>query len=565
MRSRTGLVVLLMALGVPARADDVAALARDFWAWRAGEQPISQDDITRLERPAGWTPDWSAAAVSARRATLDSLEARYHALPGPAPTRAQEVDRRLIGSALARVRFELDVVPGWRRDPGFYVDQSLGAVQDCLLPPPPMDAARVAALLARLRAIPALVEQARANLDDARAPFARLAIAALADARSRLAEMADSLAPLLPPASPPEVRAAAERAGVALESYRSWLEAKLPGLEERTAVGEEAYDFFLKRVALLPYSPQELLAMGRQEWERAVSFEAIEAARDAGAPETPLARDQAEQIARLSRDELAMRRFLVEKHLASVPGWLRHYRYLPLPRYLDVLGDVGEQDDFTSPSRLDEDATRYVPAPGPDLGYFAATMARDPRPHLSHEGIPGHYFQLALSWRNPDEIRRHYYDSTPCEGLAFYDEELMLQAGLYADAPATRRVVYNFMRLRALRVEADVKLALGRFTIAQAGEYLRATVPMDAETARHEAAFFAATPGQAIGYEIGKLQVLRLLADARRVQGESFDLRRFHDFLYANGNLPLALLRYELLGLRDDLDRADARSPSRAQ
>jgi uncharacterized protein (DUF885 family) len=172
---------------------------------------------------------------------------------------------------------------------------------------------------------------------------------------------------------------------------------------------------------------------------------------------------------------------------------------------------------------------------------------------MSHEGIPGHAFQLALASRNEDEIRRSFYDSGPVEGLGFYSEELLLSAGLYADAPKAREMVANYMRLRALRVEVDVKLALGTFTIPLAAEYLRANVPMDAETARGEAAAFASSPGQAISYEIGKLQVLRLLAEARRAQGDAFRLRAFHDFVYRNGNVPLSLQRWELLGSGDDL------------
>ena len=125
--------------------------------------------------------------------------------------------------------------------------------------------------------------------------------------------------------------------------------------------------------------------------------------------------------------------------------------------------------------------------------------------------------------------------------------------GLYADSPKAREMTANYMRLRALRVEVDVRLALGTFTIPQAAEYLRTRVPMDAGTARAEAASFAASPGQAISYQIGKLQVLRLLAEAKRAQGDAFRLRDFHDFVYRNGNVPLSLQRWELLGMEDDL------------
>ena len=226
--------------------------------------------------------------------------------------------------------------------------------------------------------------------------------------------------------------------------------------------------------------------------------------------------------------------------------------------YLDPLQSIGEADDFTSPTRLKENSTRYINPPGANLGYFALSAAKDPRGEIVHEGVPGHYLQLAISWAHPDPIRRHYYDSGANEGIGFYAEEMMLEAGLFDNTPRSREIIYNFMRLRALRVEVDVKLALGLFTIDQAAEYLQRTVPMDRQTARAEAAFFASGPGQAISYQIGKTQILHFLADAQSRQGDKFSLRAFHDFLWLNGNVPLSLQRWEYLGLKDDLDAIES-------
>src|ERR1700753_4128065 len=102
---------------------------------------------------------------------------------------------------------------------------------------------------------------------------------------------------------------------------------------------------------------------------------------------------------------------------------------------------------------------------------------------------------------------------------------MMLQAGFMDDNPHTRATIYSFMRLRALRVEVDVKLALGEFTLEQAAKYLEEKVPMDPPTARSEAIFFSTAPGQAISYQIGKLQITKFLAEARMKQGEKFNLR----------------------------------------
>ena len=349
---------------------------------------------------------------------------------------------------------------------------------------------------------------------------------------------------------------ATEKALGALESYRAWLQERLDTMPENTSIGREKYEFFLQQVALLPYSPEDLLAISRQEWDRAVAFEQYEKQRNQGLPELKLAASLQEQVENSKRDELAIRKFLDEKGILTVPGNVGHYTIRPMPGYIEALADFGETDDFTGPSRLNEDGVRWVVPPSPDLGYFWLATAKDPRPDMVHEGVPGHYFQMCWSWRHPDLIRRHYYDSGANEGLGFYAEEMMLQAGLFDNSPRSREIIYNFMRLRALRVEVDVKLALGQFTMAQAAEYLAEHVPMDKKSAAGEAALFATTPGQAISYQIGKTQILHFLAAAQLERGDKFSLRAFHDFLWQNGNVPIALQQWEYLGKDDVVDAA---------
>ena len=88
-------------------------------------------------------------------------------------------------------------------------------------------------------------------------------------------------------------------------------------------------------------------------------------------------------------------------------------------------------------------------------------------------------------------IRRHCYDSGANEGMGFYAEEMMLQAGLFDHNPHTREIIYNFMRLRALRVEVDVKPALGEIHARASCETFGGKVPMDSNTARQEAIAFS--------------------------------------------------------------------------
>ncbi len=540
-------------------ADEFDELAKEFWTWRAVEQPFSLDDIPRIDRPAGWKADWSPTTVAQRRRDLVRFEARWESMKSsiakqPVP---RQVDFRLIGSAIARVRWELEVTRGWQRNPFFYVDQTLNSIFILLLQPPPFDTARSAEIIQRFEAFPRHVASAKQNLTDPAAPFARLAITELKDVRPRLATIVRELKPLLAPESAGQLDGVVATAVSALEDYREWLTQHVPGMSAKTSVGRAGYTFFLKKVALVPYTPEQLVAMGHQEWERAVSFEVYEANRNSKLPALSLFANQQEQMAREEANENEIRRFLEEKNILSVPEWTQHYRNLPLPTYLRPLASLGVTDDLTGPKRLKENGTSYIDVPSPQMGYFGASTARDPRPIIVHEGIPGHYFQLTLGWAHEDPIRQHYYDSGANEGIGFYAEEMMLQAGLFDDSPRTREIIYNFMRLRALRVEVDVKLALGEFTIEDAADYFVRTVPMDRETALAESLFYASSPGLAISYQTGKLQILRFLAAAQRQQGKDFRLRSFHDFVWKNGNVPIALQQWEYVGHNDELKALD--------
>ncbi|MCH8228415.1 MAG: DUF885 family protein [Proteobacteria bacterium] len=531
--------------------ESLQALAADFFEWRRVQQPVSGDDIPRVERPEGWVPDFSPGA-------LDEYRQRYHAflqavdqLDNAEWSIGNQVDAQLLKAAIERLHWELDILKLPQRNPLFYLDQTLGSIFELLVLSSPITASRAQNILLRLEHFPSTLKSARINLDQAIRPFAAAAIETLAGIDERLLAVQTALQDIFPAELGERLAAATKAAIKALENYREWLRFGLDTMQTAFAIGPHAYQWFLTHVALIPYTPGELLAQGQQAWNRSVTWDVIEKNRNRNLHEMPLFKSADQQIQASSLKENEIRALLESSELMTVPGWLQHYRIREIPHYLEPLSFMGVNDDLTSENRLDEDAYSYIPEPAEDLPYFRLASARDPRPLIIHEGIPGHYFQLALSWANPNPIRRRYIDSSANEGIGFYVEELLLQAGLFDYSPRSREIMHSFMRLRALRVEVDIRLALGDFTIEQAGDYLARTVPMDRETAFAEAVFFAFNPGQAISYQIGKLQILQFLSDAKLDQGEDFSLRHFHDYLMENGNVPIALQRWEYLG-RDD-------------
>jgi uncharacterized protein (DUF885 family) len=530
-------------------------LADDFFQWRKITQPSTEDDILRVERPDGWVPDFSPEALEAIKQKYIEYSTRLKNLSRENWSRSDSVDFLLMHSAIERVNWELNVLRSPYRNPDFYVQQTIGAVYELLLIHSSMTDQRMKNIILRLQSIPQTVKYAKENLIEPVEPFAVVALENLSDIKNRLYKMRDGLLLISDKKFENDLNSAVESAAAALEDYEQWIEINRPQMNKSFSVGRDNYIYFLRNIALMTYTPEELLQMGKVEWNRSVAFEVIELETNSGLPELQIFSSAEEQITKEKEDEQQIREFLIEKDLMSVPEWVQHYINKKIPPHIEPFTNMGVVDDLTSETRLNEDGVSYIPEPLQNMSYFRLATAKDPRPIIIHEGVPGHYFQMVVSWANPNPIRRRFFDSGSNEGIGFYVEELLLQYGLFDDSPRTREIIYNFMRLRALRVDVDINLALGNYTIEDAGKYLSSTVPMDLPTGTDEARFFAYNPGQAITYQIGKLQILNLIAEAKILLGDKFNLKDYHDYMMQNGNVPVALQRWEYLGLKDEIEK----------
>src|SRR5260370_26176383 len=258
-------LIATTAIGYGQDTTSLDKLAADCWTCGAKYAPFTGDDVNRIERPGGMC-DWSRSKIDNQRKELSEFEARWKKIDSHAWPIARQVDYRLIGSALSRVRWELDINPSWRRDPTFYIGQTLTPIVEALTVPGPYNEAQSREILTRIDNVPSILEQARQNLEKAPAPFARVAVQALENIRPHLHQMASALARSTT-LKEQDLYAATDRAADALEKYRAYLQGLLPSLPIETALGRDAYVFFLRNVAMLPYSPEQLLAMGRQEWD----------------------------------------------------------------------------------------------------------------------------------------------------------------------------------------------------------------------------------------------------------------------------------------------------------
>jgi hypothetical protein len=180
LNQRLALFALCMVLVGPGFAqqsgDSNEKLASDFWSWRARYGQYTGDDVTRMERPPGAVRDWSAKSVEVQRKKLATFDERWRKLNESTAPVHEQVDHWLIGSALARAHWELDILKRWQRDPNFYLEQTLTPVAEALTVPGPYEKKQSREIIARLNNIPAIIEKAKQNLVLPPAPYAKAAI-----------------------------------------------------------------------------------------------------------------------------------------------------------------------------------------------------------------------------------------------------------------------------------------------------------------------------------------------------------------------------------------------------
>ena len=160
-----------------------------------------------------------------------------------------------------------------------------------------------------------------------------------------------------------------------------------------------------------------------------------------------------------------------------------------------------------------------------------------------HEGYPGHHLQVSIALMNDSlhPILRYMYVSGSAEGWALYTEKLADEMGLYS-SPVTRLGMLSDEAHRAARLVVDPGIHVMGWTRQQAIDYVLENTALGIDNVNYEIDRYAAVPGQATSYLLGSLEIQRLRANAERLLGDRFDIRKFHDRILANGGVTLPML-----------------------
>ena len=150
-------------------------------------------------------------------------------------------------------------------------------------------------------------------------------------------------------------------------------------------------------------------------------------------------------------------------------------------------------------------------------------------------------------------IRKLAFYSAYLEGWALYAEQLAVEMGLYDHDPVGHIGQVHDALFRAVRLVVDSGMHSKRWSREQAVQYMVEIVGDKDSAAITEIERYCVWPGQACGYMLGKMEILRLREEAKKKMGSRFDIRKFHDAILTPGAMPLDVLKtvvaqYELRG-----------------
>jgi uncharacterized protein (DUF885 family) len=480
-------------------------------------------------------PDLSEAGFAGLASEGAALRARLRELPAEPLSSSERLDHELAAGFLDIQAWEATSPQFAWGNPSLHTGEAVFGVLSLLLRPFAPLSERLQHTVARLEAIPRLLDDGRASLHDAPAAWCDRARRECAGAMLLLGNGLDRLLDDEHVVDP-GVRRAANGAREAFTRFDEFIRSDLlPAGNQAYACGAETFDLLLRRGHFLSLGADELerLALDRMAEEDS-ALSAGGPPPDASPPRTPYL----ERFAELWQTAVDAAEAC---DVLSIPDW--PVRYVEQPAWVRESAASFYFLPYRSPAPFD--AT-------PVVDYFVPPSADDSAiklNHVVHHGSLGHHVQ---NWHAARAVSRigqmaavdcasriaMLCGGTLAEGWACYATDLAEEIGLLTPA---ERFAQHSARLRmAARAVVDIRLHQGRFTLQEAADFYARRVGMPANQAFAEALKNSLFPGAACMYLAGWDGIWRLRREFADARGTS--LRAFHDGLLSFGSVPVSLV-----------------------
>jgi uncharacterized protein (DUF885 family) len=185
--------------------------------------------------------------------------------------------------------------------------------------------------------------------------------------------------------------------------------------------------------------------------------------------------------------------------------------------------------------------------------FFANTYDLATRPSWEmealslHEAVPGHHLQIALAeeLEETHDLLKYNFYTAYVEGWGLYAESLGDEMGFY-QSPYSKFGQLTYEIWRAIRLVVDTGMHSMGWSREQAIDFFKQNAPKTEHDIIVEVDRYIVWPGQALAYKIGELKIQELRGRTQRRLGPAFDIRAFHDQVLLRGAMPLDVLEQRI-------------------
>lgn len=504
---------------------------------------------------------------------IDALEA----LSLDDMTRANQIDTEILMNQLKSDLWAMDELQEWAWNPLYYINISGSSIYSLVARDFAPIEQRLKNVTLRLQQIPRFLEQSRQQIEPSRVPkiHAETAIKQNPGLGSIIDTMVIPEMAVLSDQEQAELTAAIETAKDAVADHQTWLEEQLlPRAAGDFRIGAELYDTKLAFALNSPLSRKEITARAEQEYAT-VRNEMYEVAKTVYAekhpytsfPDSPdeaykqtIIRAALEQaysvlppadgIVDVAKEQLQQAiDFVVENNIVTMPD--EPVEIIIMPEFQRGVS-IAYLDP---PGPLDKDQPAfYAVAPLPvdwseeQVQSFLREYNMYSIQDLTiHEGVPGHYLQIALSNRYPSLLRSVLWSGPFVEGWGVYAEQMMISEGYLNHDPLMKLINLKWYLRGITNAIIDSAIHVDGMTRESAMKLMVEGGFQEEREAALKWVRAQLSSAQLSTYFVGYQEHIEMRAAVEEAWGEKFTLRRYHDQALSYGSPPVKYVRALML------------------